>query len=184
MTDAAYSSNHPDVLAAYDQAVADREAIAAARRAYEAGVGGRRLIVQERGLGHNVVKGVESLDGDPTSFDGFRRYASNWYHSPDRTKAGKLRKAELDALKMPELVLPGLPSMVMTDHRVLSPGLFCHERTLWASWSCAPEHLEDPQVTRHESDRMDLTLWTRRRLSEFYAAQEAHQDQAKGTVDA
>lgn len=74
--------------------------------------------------------------------------------------------------------LAGMPSDHFTGTSLTSPGSFEWDDTMWVGWGVPEQRVDEL------ADRIDQTIWTPRRLSEWHAAHEALEDSEQGAVPA
>lgn len=84
------------------------------------------------------------------------------------SKQAKQVASQLRALEFRIPDLPGMPAYVMYGGRRYTSGVFGFEGTIWVSWGCSHEIVED-----YGPGGVDLSAWTQRKLSEYHAAREA-----------
>jgi hypothetical protein len=160
-----YRTSHPDALAAWHSAAAAREAWADQMKAFldEHGFGNRSVYIGHSGR----VLGINHEQGDDVP-DGWRVDSRTGHLMPRLAKkAGKAIDARLAELHQPDPrdAMPGMPKECFVSLALLTCGLALIEGALYATWSRPiPE------------DQVDLTVWERIKLSEYYAAVEAQQD--------
>jgi hypothetical protein len=168
MTEVAYKSTHPDVLATlatYRAAMADWHKRTAALLA-DLGFVDRHFLVATT-FGHRHITGVEFKPGDQIP-DGWRRQGKG---SASRLtpklslKAGKVIARRIEEVKPPTDVRSDLPGMPTHIHL---PELREINGAVWVRW---PYGLQETAVvgdTRREC--VQLRMWERIKLSEFHAA--------------
>lgn len=163
-TKTVYRTSNAEALAAWHAAVDAREAWGEQMKAFlaEHGFGDRSVYVSHTGR----VLGVQRLD-DEDAPEGWRVDSRTGYLMPRLAKrTGKQIGARLDELKQPDPrdAMPGMPRECFVSLALLTCGLALMGDALYATWSRAiPE------------DQVDLTIWERVKLSEYYAAAEAHE---------
>jgi hypothetical protein len=120
-------------------------------------------------------------DGSGETPDGWRIVRNRI--EPRRGKAGDTARRWLADRQPPDLrhtlTKHGLPrhASVATGSggfRLLAPTLFEHDGTLWACYDGEPGH--------GYFDNGQTCTWSPRKLSEFHAAREAHEDAARDDV--
>ena len=161
-----YRSTHPDALRRWH---ATTEAMDAWSEKMQAtlitlGVDGREVWYDQ--VSGRII-GLGHTGGDDVP-EGWRVDARTGYLVPRRsTKAGKQIAAVLDGMRRPDpRALPGMPAQVMAGVHFLTCGLEYMGGALYVRWSRPiPEKL------------VDSAIWERIKLSEYYAALEAHQAQ-------
>ena len=172
MTKVAYRSTHPDVLAHWDN-TASAQAQTAWRERVDAAIAdlgfpGRRFATKDE----TRVVGVEHPHDEPVP-DAWRRDRKN----PDvivparRTKAGRDIHDRLATLARPcpRHNLPGgMPKMAISGLALMHPGVDRIGDTVYVTWS--------GELKGGDADRVDLDVWQRIKLSEYYAAVEAAED--------
>lgn len=171
----AYSSDKQEVLDAWS-AYQDYYRDVAKRRQAVSERFGRGLMVNRSSFGHGTrVVGFEYLEGDkdgdiigdngelraPKKGPPYRTIVPNV-----RRKAGKDLQAELATLNLEAPDLPGMPPWQMVGLRVLAPGLSLTDGVVWARWA-------EDFAGRETKGEVDLDIWERRPLSEYFAAQES-----------
>jgi hypothetical protein len=172
----AYSTDDPEIVAAYRQAVAERNAFGPRIRADVEALGaGPRVMVRSSafpGDRDKVVALEQSGDHVP---DGWRVVRGNL--EPRRGKRGEAARqwlADHQPVDVRHVMEQhGLPRASWVSdpqrgwtHKICKPALFEHEGTLWACY------FGEPGKSGSGFDEEPCT-WTRRKLSEFYAAEEA-----------
>ncbi|MFD9950545.1 hypothetical protein ACFWYW_57545 [Nonomuraea sp. NPDC059023] len=166
-----YRSTHPDVLAAWGFAARAREEWADQMKAFldEHGLGKRTVWT------YNVtgeVFGIED-NGDDIP-DGWRVDSRTGHLMPKlATKRGKAISARLKELPQPDprASMPGMPAECFVSLARLVCGLAELGGALYATWS---REISESEV--------DASLWERVKLSEYYAAVEAHEAAQAVTV--
>lgn len=178
-----YRSSHPDVLAAP----------LAHSAAHDEWRKKTRALVDELGFpGHNPlivggflqfrVTGIE-YKADTKAPDGWRvtESAGHQVFAPDkRTKAGKQAAAALKTIDPPEdprLNLPGMPASCWVGNRILNPGMALknNDTVVYITWRCTVPELGTAPERTAKGDQVDLTIWERVKLSEYYAVLEAEE---------
>lgn len=179
-----YRSTHPDVLAAlasYDQ---DFQAYKAAIRAILDGAGleGCKIWATTGGWDPGRFLGIDVPEGEPPPA-GWR--TGRQFAIPDkRYAAGKRMAAALKALKHPGdpmARIPGMPPDILTPGGFATPGMERMGGALYVIWGRDPE-IARGSFTAKTTD-IDPALWTRLKLSEYYAAREA-EDAKRELADA
>ncbi|MEM9467763.1 MAG: hypothetical protein AAGA90_20490 [Actinomycetota bacterium] len=177
----AWSSHHPDVGKAFgtylDEVNTRRAATAVIgdtlRADLSAWLNARdaSLDLMVRDI-DNVACGIR-LTGTDELPVGWRYKASEDMLVPDRrTRSGKLYARALrhhDTLPRPQFALPGLPLTTfgwMHAGMRYSPGAFELDGVIWTGWGVPAEHQD------RLAEDIDGALWTRRPLSEYWAASE------------
>lgn len=176
-TNVAYSTNDPTTVAAYRQAYADRAAagkrIAADVKALGAGP---RVFVRGSGFSNTPdrITAIEQA-GDHIP-DGWRKVRG--YLEPRRGKPGEPARqwlAEHQPVDVRHVMeAHGLPRACWVPREnefgwtIVAPKLFEHDGTVWACYEAEPG-------TGGSGFDTEKCTWTPRRLSEFYAAWEAHE---------
>ncbi|MGI5223582.1 hypothetical protein [Actinoallomurus sp. CA-142502] len=195
----AYRSTHPDVLATLAKYHADVKQwqADAAELLKELGFTDRGFLVG-RGLGQRWIAGVEYRDGDPvpTGWRLRKRRGRVEGLTPHRgTQAGRAIAAQIQACPVPDMPqahLPGMPADRPSDEGLRSPGLREMAGAVYVTWTidAIPEIPADgPEREEHLGDdehwrtirlvhHVDLAIWERVPLSQYYATVEA-QDEAK-----
>lgn len=97
---------------------------------------------------------------------GWRRNGNGNIVPNKRLKAGKAAQAQLDELNRQaprdlSARLKGMPDRAFAGNHLYEPGAFKHEGAIYVYWGGAPEDV-------------DLEVWDELKLSELYAAKEAH----------
>lgn len=179
MNQYAYSTDNPEAVAAFRQAVADLQAFGERVLADCAALGGN-----EGPLVHGGIWGSQDRivglgpDGSGTIPAGWRIVRGRL--EPRRGKPGDLARQWLADRQPPDvrhvMTKYGLPrhSRVPAQsngftHRMIAPVLFEHEGTLWACYEGKPgDDFDGP-----EASAAGGCSWTLRKLSEFHAAREA-----------
>jgi hypothetical protein len=89
-------------------------------------------------------------------------------------KSGAALAAAIEAVRLPVLKLPGMPERIWEGNAISYPsgGLFAD--AMFIAWDVEPERVEDGK-SRFGEERFDAERWSRIKLSEFFAAQEAHE---------
>ncbi|MFI7449578.1 hypothetical protein ACIBQX_18925 [Nonomuraea sp. NPDC049714] len=165
-----YRTTNADVLKRWHETAKAREAWGEQMKAFLAEHGfGKRQVWTINITGY--IAGIEHDDGDVPEGWRIDRYGRL---VPRRsTKAGKAIAAKLDALRQPDprASLPGMPGECLVSLALLTCGLRVIDDALFATWSQPiPE------------ERVDLDIWERIKLSEYYAAIEADDEQAEATL--
>lgn len=181
-TEFAYSTDDPATVAAYRQALADRNEFAARIRADVEQLGaGPRVYLTSSGFPDSPdrITAVEQR-GDHVP-DGWR--VVRGHLEPRRGKAGDGARrwlADHQPVDVRHVMEQhGLPraAWVPRDREfgwsIVTPKLFLHDGTLWACYAAEPG-------TGGSGFDDDRCTWTPRRLSEFHAAWEAFEE-AKAT---
>ena len=155
-----YRTTNPGVLAVWDKWQDEMQAQHARIRAFKDSVDPEdRLQLRAR---RNSVPVYFSGDVVP---HGWRRTAKGWIVPNKRLKAGKEAQATLDELRRsaPDLSsrLMGMPDHAIVGNHFYEPGAFKHDGAIYVYWGGMPEGV-------------DSEVWSELKLSEFYAAQEAH----------
>ncbi|SEN88043.1 hypothetical protein [Nonomuraea pusilla] len=157
-----YRSTHPDVLSVWHASIEAREAWGELMETFldEHGFGTRNVYVSHSGR----VLGVEHIEGEDVP-DGWRIDSRTGYLMPRlASRKGKAIGASLAELTQPDPrdAMPGMPKTMFVSLALLTCGLALIDGALYATWSRPiPE------------ERVDLTIWERVKLSEYYAAVEA-----------
>lgn len=174
----AYSTDNPEAVAAYRQARAEQKEAGKRIAADVAALGaGPRVFVRTSGFssipseltaieqkgdhipeGWRVVRGnLEPRRGKPG--EGARKWLAD--HQPVDVRH------VMEAHGLPRT--SWIPRGNGLGYRIVSPALFEHDGTLWASYE------GEPGTTDCGFDT-DKCTWTPRKLSEFHAAREAAED--------
>lgn len=164
-----YRASTPAALAAWHATADAREKWANQMTAFlaEHGFGERSVYVAHTGR----VLGVQHIDGEEIP-DAWRLDARTGYLMPRLTKrAGRLIDARLNELIQPDPrdAMPGMPKTCSVSLALLTCGLELIHGALYATWS-----LPIPD------DQVDLAVWERLKLSEYYAVLE-REDERKAT---
>jgi hypothetical protein len=190
----AYRSTHPDVLAVIEKWRADMDKWHADSAALltELGFTDRSFMVHTS-MGHRWISGIEYHADDPVP-TGWRVWKDRNGQSiltPHKgRKAGKDAQAKLQTCKVPNLPqanLPGMPGDRICNGAWRSPGLREMAGAVYVTWTAdaLPEipasgpareaHLGDDERQRKIvlANDVDLAIWERLKLSEYYAAVEA-----------
>lgn len=176
-----YRSTHPDVVAAWRKLQTDATAIGKARAAYldELGFPGRQALV----LGQMMLGVAHSIDDGPLPA-GWRWDAkTRGAIVPDRrTVKGKQidkRLAELTVPGREVVLLGGMPDTVwaLEAGHTYDPGVRLLGDAVYVTWSCT-----SAQVMRRVRD-FDSGMWQQIKLSEYYAAVEAHEAAKAANAD-
>lgn len=175
MTDKrAYSTDRPEVVAAYREAKADHPRFAARLRADVEALGaGPRVFLRSGAFGSPQAITALEQRGDHIP-DGWRVVRGQL--EPRRGKPGEQARQWLAAHQPVDvrhvLTQHGLPRDVWVpnpnggNYRVCAPEIFEHQGVLWALYEAEP----GTQEISFDSTRC---TWTPRKLSEFHAAFEA-----------
>jgi hypothetical protein len=141
----AFVSDHPDVIAAFEQGLADwdawRERLVEARK----GVDGRNFFRRKSASGIWEMVGIEDREAERIP-EGWTRLKRKAFLTPNtRTKLGKQKQEWLDSLAGPDmfgLLAPfGLPrdSMVMAsdwfDGHIYTPSVAKYEGRVFVTWN-------------------------------------------------
>lgn len=168
----AFSTSHPDVLAAWAGIIVRYDEARAAALAFAEEFGAQAVRVS-RGQQISFV----GLKADEVPGPGWRLDNRIDAFVPDRrTKIGRghhKRMAEIVATN--QRALPGMPDIVL-DSRTSHWHEACigdHDGVIWVGWACSIELLRENTWSR---TKLDEVMWQQRRLSEFYTAEEAHKD--------
>lgn len=206
MTETAYSTDNPEIVAAYRDACAARRDHA--RRIVDAvrdlGADHERILGTGDGISAPTITGLTPLRRPDTvvpnndeDYEGAVHLTN--YVIPDgwrivrerlEPRRGKPGQAAREWLAQHQPVdvrgvmsTHGLPRAAWIPRRgdfgytVSAPNLFEHDGTLWACYAGEPG--------AGEMDRGETCTWTPRKLSEYHAAKEAHEDAAaRGKADA
>jgi len=167
MTESAYSSSHTDVLDAWEemqerhQTFIDR--CETLRNNAPPGTSGA-LIESRSSLDDNrriVGFGIDSESDEDAIPRGWRINKDRHVVPDKRLKAGKDAAKEIAAVSFVMPVFPGMPLHRSHGLKWAKPGLKIVDGFVWAAWSIDTD--ED----------IDLEVWDRRNLSEYYAALES-----------
>lgn len=181
MSGAAYRSNLPEALAAWEDYQAHVKDVARRREEMGERYGGRHLWVNNSGFGHGTqVVGLEIRDdekpGDLIGEHGELRIplrgATNQARPNIRRKAGKELQAELQSLKLEGPNLPGMPGWTLLGLSVLKPAVVLYGDSMWVFWGESDPFGEDEHGP---GGTVDMKIWTRVPLSTYYAAKEAEE---------
>lgn len=159
MTDYAYKTADPDVVAAWNATVEQhRQASKAAIEGAEA-IGKNKGLMVRRSIGEEEFVGLAPIDpSDPP--EGWRYVRERF--EPRRGAAGDGARAWLKSVQLPQLrdVMQdhGLPKILFKGGMMRTPGMFEHDGTIYALYSAEPDDIGP--------------AWEPCRLSEYYAAQE------------
>lgn len=178
----AYSTDDPEILTAYREALAARNEFGARLKADCEALGVAGAYVR-RGVWGSPDE-INALGPDEFGQipDGWRMVRGQL--EPRRGRPGEAARQWLADHQPPDvrhvMTKHGLPrhSSIPSGtggYRMSAPALFEHEGTLWASYEGKPGNLLDGD---------EKCTWTPRKLSEFHAAREAAEaaDQAKAAV--
>jgi hypothetical protein len=172
----AYSTDDPETVAAYRQALADRNATGKRIRDDVLALGAGPRVMARGGSfpgDRQKVVGIEQ-QGDHVP-DGWRVVRGNL--EPRRGKPGDAARKWLEDHQPVDvrhvMEAHGLPRACWIpsrkgdfSYRIVKPELFEHEGTLWACYE------SEPGKSGSGFDD-DACTWTPRKLSEFHAAREA-----------
>lgn len=171
MTEAAYSSSHPDVTSWWAQLHAlNAEYNQAARWFHENYPEHKVMEVHSRwGRG---LSGLSGANPGPAWRVGKH---GTWVPLRNHRKDPALL-ARYQAARIEYPPMPGMPADVMVwptlgGFNCKTPGWREMGGEVWVTWGCTHDLVE-------ESNRFDPTLWMRRRLSEYYAAVEQQEPAA------
>lgn len=173
---ACYRSNHPDVVAKWDDSQRRYREVHEAISAFVKTYGGEALVYKG---GDYRLAALYSTDAPKGGEDVWRydRKAGGWV--PRRTtKGGKAIAKEMDACRAMNLGgVPGLPRYV---HVKGGPGIFNmqgaaifgHDGYVYAGWTS----VDHEDVVSSEWGDLDEEMWEQVKRSEFYAADEARKE--------
>lgn len=171
MTEIAFKTTDPEIVAAWKRVVETRSAAVARALAEAESIGKNKGFMVQRSLGDEEFTGLAPIDPEDPP-EGWR-FVRNQFE-PRRGKAGDDARAWLKSVQLPNLrnVMHehGMPKVVFANHRMMTPGLLLHNDTIWANFS------------QDIGDREVGPAWERCRLSEYYAAQEAADEAAQVTA--
>lgn len=171
----AYSTDKPEVVAAYRETKAEMREFGQRMRADCEALGGNSGGLLDRGIWGSPDRIVGLMpDGSGTIPDGWRMVRGRL--EPRRGKPGEGARRWLAAHQPPDVrhtltahglprhsTVPGGPGM---SYRLFSPALFELDGTLWVCYD------GEPGDGLMSGEALDESVWTPRRLSEFYAARE------------
>jgi hypothetical protein len=173
----AYSTDRPEVVAAYRQTVQQRREFGQRVMADCAALGGNQGPLMRRGIwGHpDEIIGL-GPDGSGVNPDGWRLVRGRL--EPRPRKPGEPARRWLAEHQPPDvrhvLTRHGLPRHSTTPvrergmtYRVTQPALFELDGVLWVCYQ------DKPGDDLMAGETLDESIWTQRRLSEFHAAREA-----------
>jgi len=166
-----YRTTAATAIIAWHTAVAAREAWSTDMQAFleEHGLGDRSVYISHGGrpLGVTHNEGQDVLEG-------WRVDSRTGYLMPRlKTKAGKQIDARLTELRQPDPrdSMPGMPRECFVSLALLTCGLQIIGDVLYATWSRPiPEEL------------VNLTIWEKVKLSEYYRVLEAEQEQGEAVA--
>lgn len=171
---ACYRSNHPDVLAVWEES--DRLYREAHERicTFAEKYGGKALVYTGRSYSLAGLDSPEAPGGNNTLWRLVRKTGA-WV--PRRTtKQGKELGKEFDACAARSLgEVPGLPryvNVVDTMFHMKGALLFAHDGYVYAGWM----GIDHEDVLKSSWGRLDESAWAQIQRSEFYAAQEAEEE--------
>lgn len=170
----AYSTDRPEVLAAWRSASEARQEFGRRLAADCETLGGNTGALMNRGVwGRDRIVGLQP-DGSGAVPDGWRAVRGRL--EPRRGKPGEAARQWLADHQPPDVrhtlaehglprhsTMPGGPAMT---YRLISPVLFELDGTLWVCYE------GEPGDALMSGERLDESIWTLRRLSEFHAARE------------
>lgn len=93
-------------------------------------------------------------------------------------KSGAALAASIEAIRLPVLRLPGMPERIWTGNAIDYPAGGLYGDAMFIGWDVEAEHVEEGK-SRFDEERFEPERWSRINLSEFYAAQEAHEAQER-----
>lgn len=182
MTEKAYSTSDPEIVAVYRQALADRaemgKKIAAGVRVLGAGP---RVFVRDSGFS-GIARSITAVEqqGDHIP-DGWRVVGGNL--EPRRGKPGEAARQWLTDHQPVDvrgvMEKHGLPRSCWLPRgrefgwSISRPALFEHDGVLWASYAAEPG-------TSDSGFDTEKCTWEPRKLSEFHAAREASEAAEQG----
>jgi hypothetical protein len=188
-----YRSEHPDVLAVIADFEAEHKAWDEKAHALlaELGFADRAWMVRHLSDGMRIT-GVAVRDGDRENPPAGWKVAEGDRPvlTPDkRRKAGKDAQARIDKCQPPthpRVRLPGMPGVYFSEHRIHYPNLRdLGDGAIYVEWSTEVPELAADGDDKRRASGVDLGIWQRIKLSEFYAAVEAHEEaEEKGPADA
>jgi hypothetical protein len=159
-----YRTTHPEVLTAWDAWQDEMRAHHARIRAFK-----ERIDPDDQLRLHVRRNNVPAYFSGDVVPDGWRRNANGNIVPNKRLKAGKLAEAELEELRRgaPRDVttqMKGMPAgPLFVGSGLYEPGAFKHDGAVYVHWGCVPEGV-------------DASVWTELKMSELYAAKEAHDE--------
>lgn len=181
MTESAYSTDNPEHVTAYRNVLAARNDWSTRVKDGVAALGAGPNIWISNGFYKCEITGIQAkwLPDDQGYHipDGWR-VNKDGILKPRRGKPGESARQWLAGHVMPDtraaMAEHGLPREVWAlggsgGYRICGPELFEHDGVLWAKYPLAPSECD--------FNKQECT-WTPRRLSELYAAKEAHEDAA------
>jgi hypothetical protein len=180
---AVYRSSAPEVTRAWDDAlralddyrVATTDALEAAR------VGGYPVYRHAGHWSFGRVSGIQVADGADVP-EGWRIVRDTDRAMPDkRTKAGRAIWQALEDIELPGNPLsrlPGMPADLLTGLRLISPSVRLIGDALYAVWAADPAGNTGDLRRSGQPCEVDLNLWERVKLSEYYAVIEALEAEA------
>ena len=186
-TESVFWSDHPDVLAWWKHATESLAAFNERCKTIEEHFPGFRSVINERTrtkylvgiVGYDETAPLKPLLPPPSDAwrrvdrNGFRHYVPYKNHRKDQTVIDLFTGVSWKMERAPG----GLPMGLIVDGRWNSPGLRILDGVVWADYACGAGYVEpDPELESKRqlfdasADRLDMTVWTRAKLSEFYAA--------------
>lgn len=177
----AYRTSDPVILAAYRQALLDADARRMKIRTGLARLGvGPEVYVRSSGFPGDQMRITEVVPVGDVIPDGWRLMKRTGRLEPRRGKPGEPARqwlAEHQPIDVRHVMEQhGLPRAAWIpgdgfNWRIVSPQFFEHDGVLWARYAA------EPGTSDSGFDTQTCT-WDRCKLSEFYAAYEAHQAEA------
>lgn len=165
-TEIGYRTSDPEVLAEWDAWQDEMREQQGRVFAFKESVDPDRKLTL-----HAYRNGIPAFFRGDDVPEGWRRGANGNIVPNKRVKAGKAAAAELERLQKtaprePQYRLKGVPDFVMNGDRWYTPGIFKYDGAVYISWGAVPKEI-------------DTEIWAELKLSEFYAAKEAYEEQAR-----
>lgn len=178
MGEVAYRTTDPAILAAYRQACAEVKTQGKKIRDALAALGvGPKIYVRSSGFSGDRMRLTELVPVDGAVPEGWRLMKRSGRLEPRRGKPGEAARewlAEHQPVDVRHIMEQhGLPRSAWIpgdgfNYRIIQPQFFEHDGAMWARFAA------EPGTSESGFDSKPCT-WDRCKLSEFYAAHEAHQ---------
>jgi hypothetical protein len=163
-TQAAYSSQHPAVMAAAAAMNAKQTAFSSELQALKEEFGADAFFSDV--WGQRVFAGFGSA---PEGTDvGWVEKRNGCFWPKQVGKPGRALAQRFIAIRYDHDPVPGMPKDVQDGMTRRIPGLLQHDGEVWVSWSCSHDRVE-------MNDTVDLEMWSRRRLVEYLVARAAYE---------
>lgn len=158
-----YRSDHPDILAYWDEATSRWDDWHKRLFAFMDGYPKHSPMCIQRGFTRRLI----GLDGPELAppWRRMKRGPAEGLWVPDRrTKMGRTLAAEFEALRVDLGPLPGMPAFTLAGLSFLEPGVAKMGEHVWVSWS---------DKATFETIGADAALWEEQKPSAYHLAREA-----------